>query len=179
LKSSISEQNIEQVNHLSKEVNIEWFCTPMYDEAVDLLNPFVNKFKIRNFDGLELLKNNKTSLIEKILKTEKEIIVSSNENPEKSDFYKNDKIKWLYVVPKYPCKFEDLNFENLNKFNGYSNHCPHFLAPLTAAILGAEIIEIHVTSDKSGNFIDNPVSLDFNEVKLLVGLIKKSLLIKK
>jgi sialic acid synthase SpsE len=60
----------------------------------------------------------------------------------------------------------------MNNFNGYSNHCPHFLAPLTAVILGAKIIEIHITSDKSKKFVDNNVSFDYVELKNLVKLIR-------
>lgn len=179
VKASISKDNIEQINELAKNSNIEWFCTPMYEEAVELLNPFVNKFKIRNFDGIQLLKNNKTPLFEKILNTGKEVIISTQENPEHSDFYTYEQIKWLYVVPKYPCNFNDLDFSILNKFHGYSNHCPHFLAPLMASILGANIVEVHVTLDKSGNYIDNLVSFDFKELKFLVDLIEKSQLIRK
>jgi sialic acid synthase SpsE len=178
VKASISKENIEQINQLAKNSNIEWFCTPMFDDAVDLLNPYVEKFKMRHFDGIQLLKNTKTSLFEKILNTGKEIIISTEESPENCTFYKNEQIKWLYVVPKYPCSFTDLDFTKLNKFDGYSNHCPHFLAPLKASILGSRIVEVHVTLDKSGHYIDNAVSFDFQELQFLVDLIKKSEQIK-
>ena len=64
-------------------------------------------------------------------------------------------------------------------FNGYSNHYPHLLAPLAASILGADIIEIHITSDKNRDFIDNNVSLDYSELTELVKLIRLSDKIKK
>ena len=60
----------------------------------------------------------------------------------------------------------------MNDFNGYSNHCPNILAPVVAVILGAKIIEVHVTSDKKKNFIDNPVSFDFIELKEMVSQIR-------
>jgi len=44
---------------------------------------------------------------------------------------------------KYPCKFSDIDFTNLKEF-GYSSHFPYLITPLTASILGSEIIEIHV-----------------------------------
>ena len=56
-------------------------------------------------------------------------------------------------------------------FHGYSNHCPDIVAPLTAVILGAEIIEVHVTNNKTNDFVDNPVSFDFEELNLLMKLI--------
>ena len=65
-------------------------------------------------------------------------------------------------------------FSNLKHFQGYSNHCKDFIAPLTATILGAEMIEIHVTADKEKNYFDNPVSFDPQETKYLVELIRKT-----
>jgi len=179
LKSSISRKNIEQINQLAKKMGIEWFCTPMYPDAVDLLNPFVNRFKIRERDGADLVQNNITTLIDRILKTKKEVIVSSNVSPTMSHEYKNPNIKWLYCVPKYPCNLEDLDFRQIKEFDGYSNHCPNIIATITAAILGAKIIEIHITSDKSKNFVDNNVSFDYAELELLVKQIRNTEIIKK
>ena len=179
IKTSISKSNIQEINDLAKTIGIEWFCTPMYVEAVELLNPYVKRFKIREFDSRKLLENKTSDLINEILKTDKEIIVSSQLSLEKSEFHNNPKIKWLYCVPKYPCNLEDLDFSELNKFNGFSNHCPQLIAPLSAAILGTEIIEIHITSDKTKNFVDNNVSFDYNELKDLVKAIRLSEKIKR
>ena len=179
LKSSISRNNIEQINQLAKKIGIEWFCTPMYPDAVDLLNPFVNRFKIRERDGANLVQNNITTLIDRILKTKTEVIVSSNVSPTISHEYKNPNIKWLYCVPKYPCNLEDLDFRQIKEFDGYSNHCPNIIATITAAILGAKIIEIHITSDKTKNFVDNNVSFDYADLELLVKQIRNTEIIKK
>ena len=93
--------------------------------------------------------------------------------------YNNSKIKWLYCVPKYPCSLEELDFSELDKFDGFSNHCPQLMAPLSAAILGTEIIEIHITSDKTKKFIDNNVSFDYNELTEVIRLIRLSEKIKR
>ena len=179
LKSSISKNNVEKVNNIAKKVGIEWFCTPMYPEAVDILEPYVNRYKIRFGDGRILLENKTFELFDRILETKKEIIISSQASLCDCKYYGNPSLKWLYCVPKYPCSFTDLNFNYISDFNGFSNHCPRILAPLTAAILGAEIIEIHLTSDKSKDFIDNVVSFDYNELKQLNQLIRDSEKIKK
>jgi len=179
LKSSISSSNIDQIDAIARNIGIEWFCTPMYEDAVDMLESYVKRFKIRLKDGIPLLENKSTILFEKILKTNKEIIVSSENSPKNSKFYDNKNIKWLYCVPKYPCSFEEIDFSSLKDFDGYSNHCPHIIAPLTAAILGGEIIEVHITSDKSKDFIDNPVSFDFNELEKLIDLIRSVKKIKR
>ena len=174
VKSSISKENINQIDKLAKSVGIEWFATPMYKEGVHLLDPFVKRFKIREFDGREIVKGNSTEIFEEIQNTGKEIIISSQKSPKNTKFYNDSKIKWLYCVPKYPCPLEEINFENLNDFNGFSNHTSHFLAPLMAVILGSEIIEMHVTSDKTKKFVDNNVSFDYNEAKNLISLIHLS-----
>ena len=179
LKTSVLEHNIENIDSISKSVGIEWFSTPMFPESVEILEPYVKRFKLRSFDGDLLLKNKSSILFEKLLKTNKEIIISSQQNPANTEFYNHDQTKWLYVVPKYPCTLNDLDFSNMDAFDGYSNHCPHFLAPLTASILGANIIEIHITSDKSKNFFDNNVSFDYPELNHLVHLLRLSEKIKK
>ncbi|MHA7646455.1 N-acetylneuraminate synthase family protein [Nitrosopumilus sp. S4] len=179
IRSAISKENIERVDEICKNEGIEWFCTPMYEEAVDFLNPYVKRFKIREYDGREILENRKTKLFEKIWKTQKEVIISANKSPKTSKIFGESRVKWLYCVPKYPCKIEEIDFSNIKDFDGYSNHHPHFIAPLTATILGADIIEIHVTLDKSKDYIDNNVSFDFDELKNLIENIRKAVLIKK
>lgn len=177
LKTSISKNNIEQINSLSKKIGIEWYCTPMYPEAIDFLNPYVKRFKIRFSDSLCLHENKHSKLIENVLKTNKQIIISSEKSPKNLQSY--DNVKWLYVVPKYPCSLNELDFSYLSDFDGYSNHCRNILAPLTASILGADMIEVHMTSNRSGNFFDNSVSFDYNEISELVNHIRLSEKIKK
>ncbi len=92
--------------------------------------------------------------------------------------YGKSNIKWLYCVPKYPANLQDLDFSELGEFDGYSNHVPKIIAPLTAAILGAKIIEVHITPSKQKNFIDNNVSFDFEELKNLVSFLRDSEKIK-
>ena len=178
LRSSISAENIQQIDDLSREVGIEWFATPMYVEAVSLLDPYVKRFKIREFDARILAQNKISELIDNILQTKKDVIISSQSLPSELGSYPG-RIDWLYCVPKYPCLLEDIDFTNLDLFNGFSNHCQNIIAPLSAAILGAKIIEIHITLDKQRDFIDNNVSFAPNELSQLTSLILSSEKIKK
>ena len=173
MKSAITEKNVQRIDEIANDVGIEWFCTPMYPEAVSFLNPFVNRFKIREIDGRALLSDQKTPLIETIIDTGKEIFVSSEKSPESCKYYHDSNIKWLYCVPKYPCTLDEINFKEISKFHGYSNHCPDITAPITATISGVDIIEVHVTEDKTKDYFDNNVSFDFSELKILIAEIKK------
>jgi sialic acid synthase SpsE len=172
LKSAITKMNVRQIDEMAKEINLEWFCTPMYPEAVDFLEPYVNRFKIRYSDGIKIVEGKSSELLDKIFKTNKQIIISSQKNPNTSKFYNDSRISWLYCVPKYPCDLSELNFTDLGSFGGFSNHCPNIIAPLSASILGAKIIEVHITADKSSDFLDNNVSFDYDELTELVKLIR-------
>ena len=172
LKTSISQENIEEIDSISRNVDIEWYCTPMYHQAVDFLEPFVKRYKIRNMDSEVLHKNQTSKLLDKVLDSGKEIIISSERNPKKLECYKNENIKWLYVVPKYPCELEDIDFSMIENYDGYSNHCLNIIAPITAAILGADMIEIHTTLDKKGDYVDNSVSFEKNDLCDLVNSIR-------
>ena len=141
-------------------------------DAIDLLNPFVKRFKIREYDGRELVENKITDLFENLLKTGKQIMISTEKSPTNCKFFKHPQVQWLYCVPKYPCNINDLDFKNIKEFHGFSNHCCEITAPLTAAILGANIIEVHITPDKSKDFFDNNVSFGYTELSELVRLIR-------
>ncbi len=172
MKSAVSKDNVDKIDKISKEIGIEWFATPMYPDAVTLLEPYVKKFKIRVADGRSLFQNKSSEIIDRIMKTKKNFIISVEKNPKILSVYSQKNISWLYCVSKYPCEFSDLDFSNIENFDGYSNHCPHFLAPLTAVILGSKIIEVHITSDKSKDFADNNVSFDYDELENLMKLIR-------
>jgi sialic acid synthase SpsE len=171
-RSSITPENIKKINSISIDVGIEWFSTPMYEDAILFLDPYVNLYKIREYDGRILLTNNSTSMLLKLLETKKEIIISSESSPQNCKLYNHEQIKWLYCVPKYPCNLDEINFSLLKHFDGFSNHCPNISAPLKAISMNSEILEIHITSDKNADFIDNNVSFDYSEMKEIAKHVK-------
>ena len=80
MKTTVDSSNIEEIDSIAKKIGIEWFCTPMYKEAVEFLNPFVNRFKIRNSDALDYLKNGKSELVEAVIKTKKIVYASVSDS---------------------------------------------------------------------------------------------------
>ncbi len=172
LKTAISQENIKEIDSISKNVDIEWYCTPMYHQAVDFLESFVSRYKIRNVDSEVLHENQTSKLLDKVLDSGKEIIISSEKNPKELEYYKNENIKWLYVVPKYPCELEDIDFSMMADYDGYSNHCLNIIAPITAVLLGADMIEVHTTLDKKGDYVDNSVSFENNDLSKLVNSVR-------
>ena len=172
MNSSITKENVEKINDISQEIGIDWFCTPMYPEAVDFLDPFVSRYKIREFDGREIIQSNKTDLFQTVYKKHKDIFISSETIPLDCSLHNDPQIKWLYCVPKYPCSLGEIDFSLLKYFDGFSNHCSLIEAPIHALREGIEILEIHITSDKTKDFIDNNVSFDYDEIKEIMKVAK-------
>ena len=106
MNSSITKENVEKINDISQEIGIDWFCTPMYPEAVDFLDPFVSRYKIREFDGREIIQSNETDLFQSIYKKNKNIFISSEIIPLNCSLYNDPQIKCLYCIPKYPCSLD-------------------------------------------------------------------------
>jgi len=160
--ASVSEDNIEKINRICDEYDMKWFCTPFYPEAVDLLDPYVDMYKISYADR----KN--TNIIEKCMDTNKKIIISTDR-----PLYTGLKnFCEIYCIPQYPSTYGEINFDMIRTMKGYSNHCLDPLAVLKAKRVGAEYIEIHLTSDSSKFAMDNKVSFNFGQLEEIMKWIK-------
>ena len=172
IKSSVLSSNIQEISDIMKKIGIEWFCTPMFDEAITILDPYVKRFKIRELDARDLEKKNSLPILDLILEKNKQVIISSQTLPKKSKYFKHEKIKWLYCIPKYPCEIEEYDFNKLEEFDGLSNHCLDKKAVLSAVKHNSNIIELHVTYNKKQDYIDNSVSFDFEECENMIKEIR-------
>lgn len=81
----------------------------------------------------------------------------------------------LWVVPEYPTPPEHAVLKELSPdeygfsyYSGLSDHSGEIFAPLAAVALGAEIIECHLTLDKSQEGYDHSSSLNPEQFKELV-----------
>lgn len=160
--ASISENNIKEVNELCKKYDMEWYCTVTEPSQVHLLNPYVNKFKIRRADSTnKLLKN-------ECFETGKTVLVSSH-LPQNTDAAR---VISLYCPKKYPLEYNEINFEMIKRMDGFSNHCQNALAIFRAVEFGASFIEVHLTPSKDLFLLDNPLSFTVNELNEIVKWIR-------
>tara|TARA_B100000242_G_scaffold293574_2_gene272143 strand:+ start:809 stop:1810 length:1002 start_codon:yes stop_codon:yes gene_type:complete len=91
------------------------------------------------------------------------------------------KITVMHCVTEYPAP---INFVNLNamktisdSFNvevGYSDHTEGIYVPISAAILGAKIIEKHLTLDRKMEGPDHLASIEPSEFKKMTTFIKRA-----
>ena len=159
------------------EIDVEFMSTPFSNLAVDWLEEIgVKRYKVGSGDVSNYL------LLEKIAKTNKEIIISSGmssfrELDKSIEFIRkfHNKISILQCTTSYPTKVENIGLNVINdiktRYNfpiGFSDHSGLINTSLAATTLGAEIIEFHVVFDKNMFGPDSSSSLTINEVKKCV-----------
>jgi pseudaminic acid synthase len=181
----------EELFKYGKKIGIKIFSTPFDETSVDFLEKLnCPIYKVASFEMTDL------SLIKKISKTKKPIIISTGMASliEIEQAYSTAKkngakdITLLYCVSNYPSKNSDFNLNNIkilkNKFNckvGLSDHSKDNRIVISAIAAGAEVIEKHIALDNQKKGLDIEFSLKGKEIKryredidLTFNLFKKS-----
>jgi N-acetylneuraminate synthase/N,N'-diacetyllegionaminate synthase len=164
------------LNDYCKQKGVIFFSTICDEEKVDwLAEAGVPVFKVGSYEmnHLPLLKyaakNKKPFIISTGIAVEKEI-------KETLDFLKeqgaND-VAIFHCVSAYPGDIADLNLRTIpyykEKFGipvGLSDHCPSIYSSVLAVTMGANLVEKHITLDKSAKGPDHHFALDPAELKL-------------
>lgn len=161
----------------AKEIGITLFSSPFDETAVDLLESLnAPAYKIASFELTDL------PLIRYVAKTKKPMIMSTgmanlNEIEQAINCAKEAGCKELIVlhcISAYPAPAEQSNLATMQdiakKFNvtvGLSDHTLGNTVAITAAALGASVIEKHVTLSRENKGPDSEFSLEPNELKSL------------
>lgn len=178
------EFTLEEWRNIKKhceDVGLEFLSSPFSNLAVDWLEEVgVKKYKIGSGEVSNYL------MLEKIAKTEKDIILSSGmssfaELDDTINFLKpfGNKLSVLQCTTKYPTSAEDIGLNVLGELKerynlpvGLSDHSSTIYPSLVAVSLGAEILEFHVIFDKKMFGPDSKSSLTIDEVKQLVNGVR-------
>ena len=127
-------------------------------------------------------------LIKYVSKTRKPMIISTGmskieEIENMVSFVKEQNIPFviLHANSTYPSPIESLDLNLIPEFRkkfdllvGFSGHEIGIIGSITAANMGAVIIERHITLDKTMKGLDHSSSLEPNEFKEMVSLIRLS-----
>ena len=170
-----------QIFEFCKEIGIAYLCTPWDHISVNNLEDFgVTAYKIASAD----LTN--SPLIEAIAGTGKPLIFSTgmsvfNEVKSTAAFLKEKSVDFaiLHCNSTYPAPFDDINLkwmlelQKLHPYVGYSGHERGIAVSIAAVALGANIIERHLTFDRTLEGPDHSASLLPEEFSEMVAGIRQ------
>ena len=177
------EEDFKKIYSYCKKKNITFLCTPWDIPSVDFLEKLnIPAYKIASADLTNF------PLLMHISKIRKPMIISTGMSELKEiektvNFVKNEQVQLvlLHCNSTYPSPVELLNLSLIpvlqEKFNvpiGYSGHESSILPSITAANMGAVIIERHITLDKTMEGLDQAASLEPDEFKELIQKIRES-----
>ena len=178
-------EEYDEISRLCKELDIEWTASVWDEDAVDFLErydvPYIKlpSAMLSNFNLLMKLHNcSKPVVISTGMATRDDVIKASKVIGENLKGV-------LHCVACYPTKDEDSNmykllslqkiFEHEEEISiGYSGHETGWQPTLIAIALGANMIERHITLDKSMYGTDQSSSLTPVEFKQMVDEIKRT-----
>lgn len=182
--SELSHEWIPKLKKYANGKGLEFFSTVCEEEGVDILEKYkVDAYKIASYEITHI------PLLRYMAKKRKPIIFSSGdatllEISEALEVFKeenNQNIALLHCIGDYPAPLKDLNLNVIKTFIsafpniviGYSDHSVSpVIAPIAAVVLGAKIIEKHITLDKNSLGPDHIFALEPKEFSLMVKTIR-------
>ena len=179
----LSKEDYFEIVNYCRERKITFLCTPWDTPSVDFLEHLgTPAYKIASGDMTNF------PLIKYVSQKKKPMIISTGmskmEEIEKMvDFVKMQSVQFvlLHANSTYPSPIESLNLSLIpvyaKKFGvliGFSSHEIGIIGSITAANMGAVVIERHITLDKKMKGLDHSSSLEPNEFQELVTMIRLS-----
>ena len=179
----LDEIGYNEIIEYCKEKKITFLCTPWDHTSVDFLEKLnVAGYKVSSADMTNI------PLIKYIANTKKPMIISTGmstlEEIEKTVIFVKDlnaPFMLLHCNSTYPSPIDLLNLKMIHllkqKFSvpvGYSGHETSIYPSITAANLGALVVERHITLDKKMEGLDHAASLEPNEFEQLIKGIRES-----
>jgi len=180
-KIELSKEEYKELVSYCEERRILFLCTPWDKTSVDFLEELnVKAYKVGSPDMTNL------PLLEYVASKKKPIIISTGMSHFEEikltvDFLKKLGAEFvlLHCNSTYPAGFKDLNLNFINTLKkefqvpvGYSGHERGLVMSAVAAGLGANVIERHITLDRTMIGPDHAASVDPQGLARLIKYIK-------
>jgi sialic acid synthase SpsE/sugar phosphate isomerase/epimerase len=164
----LSDGDYRRIVDYCRQKGITFMCTPFDPPSADFLESLgVPAFKVASADMINL------PLLDHLAKKGLPMILSTgmsriDEVETTVKFLKDRKVEFalLHCNSAYPASFEDINLrflEQLKRFDvpvGYSGHERGIAVSTVASAIGADIIERHITLDRTMDGPDHAASLE-------------------
>ena len=181
-KIELSLKQYDQIDSYCKKKKIKWFVSCWDIESLNIMKRY-------NFDYHKVASAMITNypLLNAIAKTKIKTIISTGMSSDKDvekavKIFRKHKCKFslLHCVSTYPASEQDLNLNCINSLKkkykceiGYSGHETSVSPTILAYIMGATIIERHITLDRSMWGTDQSASLSEEGIRNLSKTINK------
>jgi N-acetylneuraminate synthase len=164
-----------EIADFCKSVKMTWFASPWDEGAVDFMEQFDTP--VYKVASASLTDDN---LLRHIRKTRKPVIASTGmstyeEIDHAVDVLGKEDLILMHATSTYPSKYEHLNLcaiptmaERYGVPVGYSGHETGIPTSVAASVLGACIVERHITMDRAMWGSDQAASLEPNGISRLV-----------
>lgn len=175
-KLEFSKDNYNEIDSYCKKKGIIWFASCWDEDSVDFIEQFDPPCHKIPSAGLT-----DKGLLEHIRDKNKPIILSTGmstlEQINKAvEILGSDNLIILHCVSTYPAKPEELNLSAIQTLKqrfphipiGYSGHEVSLAPSIMAAVLGAHVVERHITLDRTMWGTDQAASMEPKGVELLV-----------
>ena len=163
-----SEWQIAELHEYCCAIDIEFACTPFYLEAVAFLDPLVKRHKIASGWMSD------RTIFNAAVATGKPVIASMGmTGPVDWTRARHDNISYLHCVSLYPCPDDKAHLAEVALCDGYSDHTVGTLACVAAVAMDAQIIEKHITFDKTAPGPDHACSAEPDEFADMVRQIRR------
>lgn len=184
-RMEFGENEFNEIDRFCKEVGITWFASAWDKDSVDFMEKYNTpcyKIPASKLTDDELLKYKRKQGRPVILSTG----MSSIEQLDHSvDILGKENLILLHCCSAYPSEYEDLNLrlipflrERYQVPIGYSGHETGLPTSLAATVLGACVIERHITIDRAMWGSDHAASLEPNGLNRLmrdIRLVERSM----
>jgi len=168
-------EDYKEIDAFCKSVKIPWFVSPWDEGSVDFMEQFdtpVYKIASASLTDDNLLKH--------VRKTGKPIVASTGmstyaEIDHAVDVLGKKNLVLMHTTSTYPANYDELNLKAIptmaEKYGvpiGYSGHETGIPTSVAAAVLGACMVERHITMDRAMWGSDQSASLEPNGISRLV-----------
>ncbi|MEN8243233.1 MAG: N-acetylneuraminate synthase family protein, partial [Chloroflexota bacterium] len=167
-RMELTDEDYYRLHEYCHKKGVTFMCSPFDVDSADFLNKLgVPAFKVASADMINL------PLLDHLIGLGKPLILSTGmsriEEVEFTvDFLKERKADFalLHCNSAYPASFDDINLRFMNHLRrfdvpvGYSGHERGIAVSTVAAAMGANIIERHITLDRTMDGPDHAASLE-------------------
>lgn len=158
----------DEIDRYCRGKGVGWFASPWDLKSIDFLERYEPPFyKVASASLTDI------DLLKKIRSTGRKIILSTGmstkEELDKALMLLGANVEYILACTStYPTKNEEMNIRFINTLQaqypeykiGFSNHSPGIFFAATSAALGAEMIEFHITLDRSMYGSDQAASIE-------------------